>query len=170
MADRSAPRFDERDLALVLDMILAAEDGLSFMAGLDEATFRSSRLHQNAVIRSLEVIGEAAGKLSTQFRSSHDEIPWREIVGMRHRLIHDYGGVSLDVVWRITRERLPDLLARLRPLWRRLTRAPSTREEELGLFIIQDSRDRRSGRCARVERSRVSTRFCLEGYSGSRLG
>ena len=53
-----------RDAALLLDMLLAARDAQSFVEGLDEAAFRASRLHQNAVIRSLEVIGEAAGKVS----------------------------------------------------------------------------------------------------------
>jgi len=55
----------ERDAALLLDMLLAARDAKSFVAGLSEAAFVASRLHQNAVIRSLEIIGEAAGKVST---------------------------------------------------------------------------------------------------------
>jgi uncharacterized protein with HEPN domain len=76
----------ERDQALLLDMLLAAQDGLSFVEGLDEARFAASRLHQNAVIRSLEVIGEAAGKVSLETQDAHPEIPWREITGMRHRL------------------------------------------------------------------------------------
>jgi uncharacterized protein with HEPN domain len=58
----------ERDLALILDMSLAAADALNFTAGMDEAAFAQSRLHQNAVIRSLEIIGEAAGKVSPAFR------------------------------------------------------------------------------------------------------
>ncbi|MHB8528911.1 MAG: HepT-like ribonuclease domain-containing protein [Caulobacteraceae bacterium] len=116
MDDGPAPEESERDSAFVLDMILAAEDALSFTRELDEAAFLDSRLHQNAVIRSLEVIGEAAGKLSARFRASHGEFPWREITGMRHRLVHDYAGVRLDLVWRAARERLPALLAVLRPL------------------------------------------------------
>jgi uncharacterized protein with HEPN domain len=105
-----------RDLALVLDIVLAAEDALSFVSGLDEAGFQASRLHQNAVIRSLEVVGEAAGKLSPTFRSVQNAVPWREITGLRHRLIHDYAGVRLDVVWRVTQDRLPELIRALRPL------------------------------------------------------
>jgi hypothetical protein len=54
----------ERDTALFLDMLLAARDARGFVAGLDDAAFLASRLHQNAVIRSLEVLGEAAGKVS----------------------------------------------------------------------------------------------------------
>jgi hypothetical protein len=53
---------------------------------MNEAGFRASRLHQNAVIRSLEIIGEAVGKVSAETQAAHDEIAWREMTGMRHRL------------------------------------------------------------------------------------
>ena len=65
----------ERDAALLLDMLLAARDAQAFIEGLDEAAFLASRLHQNAAIRSLEVIGEAAGKVSAATKASHLEIP-----------------------------------------------------------------------------------------------
>jgi uncharacterized protein with HEPN domain len=105
-----------RDTALLLDMLLAAKDALSFVDGLDETAFLASRLHQNAVIRSLEVIGEAAGKVSDATRAAHPEIHWREITAMRHRLIHGYGDVRLDIVWASCRERLDPLIAALTPL------------------------------------------------------
>ncbi len=111
-------RSDEswRDAALLLDIMLAAEDALSFVAGLDERAFLASGLHQSAVIRKLEVMGEAAGKVSTAFCASHPEIPWKQMTGLRHRLIHDYGDVRLDIVWRVVRETLPGLVTMLRPL------------------------------------------------------
>jgi len=87
----------DRDAALLLDMLIAAKDAQGFVAGIDEVAFLASRLHQNAVIRSLEVIGEAAGKVSPAFRAAQPDIPWREIIGMRHRLIHGYDEVRLDV-------------------------------------------------------------------------
>jgi uncharacterized protein with HEPN domain len=102
-----------RDAALLLDMLLAARDAQSFVEGLDEATFRASRLHQNAVIRSLEVIGEAAGKVSADTQAAHPQISWRDITGMRHRLIHGYGDVRLDIVWTVIREHLDPLIAEL---------------------------------------------------------
>jgi uncharacterized protein with HEPN domain len=105
-----------RDAALLLDMLLAARDARGFLAGLDEAGFQASRLHQNAVIRSLEVIGEAAGKVSAGLRTAHPEIPWREITGMRHRLIHDYAEVRLDLVWSVASTRLDVMIAALEPL------------------------------------------------------
>ena len=106
----------ERDAALLLDMMLAARDALSFVEGLDEAGFRKSRLHQNAVIRALEVIGEAAGRVSSATQAAHPEIPWREITGMRHRLIHGYDEVDLDRVWRALRDDLAPLIAVLEQL------------------------------------------------------
>ena len=111
-------RSDEgwRDAALLLDIMLAAEDALSFVAGLDERAFLASGLHQSAVIRKLEVMGEAAGKVSNAFCAAHPEIPWKQMTGLRHRLIHDYGDVRLDIVWRVASETLPGLIAMLRPL------------------------------------------------------
>jgi uncharacterized protein with HEPN domain len=105
-----------RDAALLLDMALAAEDALSFVAGLDERAFLASDLHQSAVIRKLEIMGEAAGKVSKAFCDAHPEIPWKQMTGLRHRLIHGYGEVRLDIVWQVVTETLPDLIAILRPL------------------------------------------------------
>ncbi len=65
----------ERDAALLLDMLLAAGDAHGFVEGLDESAFLASRLHQNATIRSLEVIGEAAGKVSAATRAAHPKSP-----------------------------------------------------------------------------------------------
>jgi uncharacterized protein with HEPN domain len=106
----------ESDTSFLLDMFLAASDARAFLAGLDQAAFLASRLHQNAVIRSLEVIGEAAGKVSVATRAAHPEISWREITGMRHRLIHGYAEVRLDLVWMVVEERLPALIVALEPL------------------------------------------------------
>jgi uncharacterized protein with HEPN domain len=106
----------ERDAALLLDMLLAARDAQGFVQGLDEAAFLGSRLHQNAVIRSLVVIGEAAAKVSPAVRAAHPEIPWREVTGMRHRLIHDYGEVRLAIVWTVVRDHLGPLIAKLTAL------------------------------------------------------
>ncbi len=111
-----ADTFNGRDAALALDILSAANDALAFLEGLDESFFVASRLHQNAVIRSLEIVGEAAGKISAETRAAHPEIGWREITGMRHRLIHGYAEVRLDLVWDVAHNRLPSLIAALRPL------------------------------------------------------
>jgi uncharacterized protein with HEPN domain len=105
----------ERDAALLLDMLLPpATEG--FVVGVDETAFLAGRLHQNAVIRSLEIIGEAAGKVSAATQNAHPQIPWREITGMRHRLIHGYGDVRLDLIWIVIRDHLGLLIAQLETL------------------------------------------------------
>ena len=68
------------------------------------------------MIRSLEIIGEAAGKVDPAVRTAHPEIPWREITGMRHRLIHGYAEVRMDLVWSVAAERLQPLIEVLTPL------------------------------------------------------
>lgn len=108
-----APPLPERDLALLWDMRLAVRDAQSFVAGLDEAGFEASRLHQAAVIRALEVLGEAAGRVSRETCAALPQLPWKEMTGLRHRLIHCYAEVRLDLVWRVATERLGPLRAAL---------------------------------------------------------
>ena len=105
-----------RDEPLLLDMLIAAREARSFAADMGHTQFVASKLHQNAVIRSLEVIGEAASQVSRQFRNAHPEIPWRQIISMRNRLIHAYSNVSLDTVWDVLQDKLPELISTLRPL------------------------------------------------------
>jgi len=101
-----------RDQAYLLDMQLAAADALGFAAGLDQAGFEASDLHQSAILRKLEIIGEAARQVSREFQADHPEIPWSAMIGLRNRLIHGYRVVQLDVVC----EDLPALIQALRPL------------------------------------------------------
>lgn len=105
-----------RDPALLLDMVLYARDALSFIEGMDAAAFFASDLHQNAVIRCLEVIGEAARKVSPHTRTALPGVAWAEIIGMRNRLIHGYDTVDPDKIWRTVRDDLAPLIAALVPL------------------------------------------------------
>src|SRR5438309_2097706 len=68
---------------------------------------------QDAVIRNIEVIGEAAKNLSDAFRAAHTDIPWKQIAGMRDTLIHRYFGVKLELVWQVIETDLPDFKARV---------------------------------------------------------
>lgn len=76
--------------------------------------FLASPMVQDAVMRNLEVIGEAAKRVDDDFRSSHPEIPWRGMAGLRDVLIHDYEGVDANQVWRVVESELPSLRAALK--------------------------------------------------------
>lgn len=105
-----------RDEAYLLDMLIAARDAVSFVQGLSAEQFGASRIHQQAVAKALETIGESAARISEPTRTAHPEIPWREIIGMRHRLVHDYFEVDRDKVWDTVQNDLPSLIAALEPL------------------------------------------------------
>jgi uncharacterized protein with HEPN domain len=105
-----------RDEALLLDILLAARDAKEFSRGLTRESLGASKLHQHAIVRALGIVGEAAGKVSREFRDAHPEVPWKQIVGLRNRLIHDYTNVDLGRVWEVVTEHVPVLIARVEPL------------------------------------------------------
>ena len=105
-----------RDDAYLLDMLTAAQDAVEFAADLTFSEFERSGLHQNAVLKAIETVGEAAAKVGRETRQAHPEIPWSAIVGMRNRLVHVYFDVDLFRVWETVQEDVPDLVAMLEPL------------------------------------------------------
>jgi uncharacterized protein with HEPN domain len=106
----------ERDQASILDAIRFAELILEFTKGMDEQIFYSDLKTQAAVLYEIAILGEAIKRLSLEFREQHPEIPYSKIIGMRNRLTHDYGRVDLEVVWRVIKTEIPELLALLEPL------------------------------------------------------
>lgn len=99
-----------RDEVYLLDMLIAARKALIFVEGMDRNEFNDNEVIQNAVIRPLEIIGEAASRISTAFRKSHPEIPWKEIIGLRNRLIHEYFRVEFSAVWDTIQKDIPELI------------------------------------------------------------
>jgi uncharacterized protein with HEPN domain len=97
-------------------MIEAAESAVQFMAGRSRADLDTDRMLLFAVVRAIEVVGEAASKLSEEFRAAHPSIPWRAIIGMRNRLIHAYFDIDTETVWETTMQELPPILNQLREL------------------------------------------------------
>ncbi len=106
----------ERDLVKCEDMRLYAERAIDYAGSLSLTDFLANDLVQAAVVRCVEVIGEAARLVSDDTRRRSPAIPWPLIVGMRHILAHDYGAVNLDKVHQIVKENLPDLIKNLKPL------------------------------------------------------
>ena len=90
----------------------------SYVKNMTWKKFSRSHLAQDAVIRQITIIGEASRQFSAEFQSAHPEIPWPKIVGMRNKLVHDYIGVDLGEVWRVTREDLPELKKQMKQILR----------------------------------------------------
>ena len=78
-----------------------------FTKGKDKKKFFASKLVQDAVIRNLEIIGEAANRLPDEFKEKYRQVEWHKIVGLRHRIVHDYFGIDLEIIWQILHKDLP---------------------------------------------------------------
>jgi uncharacterized protein with HEPN domain len=106
----------ERDLVKCEDMRLHAERARQFLGKRSLEEFLADEMAQAAIIRCIEVIGEAARLVSEETRKRAPEIPWPLVTGMRHVLAHDYGTVDLDKVYSVVTEHLLELLTRLTAL------------------------------------------------------
>jgi uncharacterized protein with HEPN domain len=96
------------------DILDAIQKATAFMGEMSFDQFSIDDKTVFAVIRALEIIGEAAKKIPESIRANHTEIPWREMAGIRDKLIHDYFGINLKVVWKTVKEDLPSLAPHLR--------------------------------------------------------
>ncbi len=105
-----------RDEAYLLDILLSARRALKYIEGLNLEQFESDELVQDAVMYPLEIMGEAAGHISEEFRQNHPDIPWHKIIGIRNRLIHEYFRINHMTVWDTINNDLPDLIRTLEPL------------------------------------------------------
>jgi uncharacterized protein with HEPN domain len=99
-----------RDDAWILDMLLAARKARQFASGANRDTFLADEVLQNAVMRQLQIVGEAASRVSEAGKAAHPSVPWRAIVGMRHRLVHDYVNIDSQLVWGVLENDLEPLI------------------------------------------------------------
>lgn len=104
------------DPATVLDIVIACRRIERFLTGVEEAEFTSAEEKHWAVVSQLTLIGEAVRRLSTEFCDSQPQLPWRQIAGMRDRLIHAYDKINWSLVWKTAKQDVPRLLAVLEPL------------------------------------------------------
>ena len=105
-----------RDDAYLLEMLLAARKVMKYAQGVDFERFDQDEVLQDAIMRRIQIIGEAARKVSVEFKDQHPEIPWYEISGMRNRLVHEYFKVITEKVWEAVVKDIPALIDELVPL------------------------------------------------------
>jgi uncharacterized protein with HEPN domain len=97
------------DLVFIEHILLCIDKIQEYTKNLNSQEFNKNELIQDAVIRNIEIIGEATKKISKDLKSQYPEIPWKEMSGMRDKLIHDYFGIDVDVVWNTVNEDIPYL-------------------------------------------------------------
>ncbi|MCK6576849.1 MAG: DUF86 domain-containing protein [Anaerolineae bacterium] len=104
------------DEVLLLDVLIAARRILEFVGKLDFAAFEHDEKTKSAVIREIQVIGEASRLLSSQAKENHSAVDWAAMAGMRNRVIHEYFNIDVDIVWDVIQNDIPALAAHLSTL------------------------------------------------------
>ena len=92
---------------LIEDLWEAVEKMERYTRGFDHDRFIQDEKTIDSVVRNFEIIGEAAGKLPPAFRDSHPDIPWNKIIGLRHRIVHDYFDIDAEIIWYILEKDIP---------------------------------------------------------------
>jgi uncharacterized protein with HEPN domain len=99
----------KKDKAYLQDILDVISDIEKFREGVSEKEFYHNKEKQYAILRGLEIIGEATKNISKDLKAKYPNIPWKDIAGMRDKLIHMYFGVKLELVWETIKNRLPEL-------------------------------------------------------------
>jgi len=99
-----------------IDFLIDSSKGLEYEALIKDETLK------RAFVRSLEVIGEATKNISSQFRQKHPDIEWRELAGLRDKLVHRYFGVKWEIVWDVVKNKIPELKERIERILEELER------------------------------------------------
>lgn len=97
----------------VRHMLDHTREAVEMVKGKTRADLDADRQLNLALVRLVEVIGEAAARIPDDFRALYPQVPWRQIVGMRHRMIHDYDVIDFDILWAVLRQDLPPLIEQL---------------------------------------------------------
>jgi len=107
---------EDRDIAYIWDMLDAAKAISEFVRNKAFHDYLNDRLLRGGVERNLEIIGEAAGKVSKSFREANPDVPWTKIISQRNVLIHEYGEIEHELIWKVVTIHIPELIAKLQLL------------------------------------------------------
>ena len=102
-----------RDDAYLIDILESARAAIEYMGGKSWNEFSKDSLLQDAIVRRLEIIGEAAGRVSSATQKKYENLPWQAMKGTRNRVIHEYDSVQIDIIWDIVQKDLPVLVKEL---------------------------------------------------------
>jgi uncharacterized protein with HEPN domain len=102
----------------VRHMLDHAREAVEMVKGKTRADLDADRQLNLSLVRLVEVIGEAAARIPDDFRARYPQVPWRQIIGMRHRMIHDYDVIDFDILWAVLRQDLPPLIEQLEAIVR----------------------------------------------------
>jgi uncharacterized protein with HEPN domain len=97
------------DIAYIEHILLSISKIEVFTGNMTRSDFEQNEMVQDAVIRNIEIIGEVSKRVSSDLKTTYFDIPWKEMSGMRDKLIHDYMGVDIDVVWKTIKTDIPQL-------------------------------------------------------------
>ena len=116
----------KRDLILFFNDILESINSIEkFSKNMDKKKLISSRLKQSAIIREIEIIGEAVKNIPNSFREKYQDVPWNKISGMRDIIIHGYFRIDLDAVWNVIKKDLPILKTKIQKIKEDLEKEPN---------------------------------------------
>jgi uncharacterized protein with HEPN domain len=109
-------------LDYIQDILDSIKDKESFVKGMTFETFKKDRKTINAVVRSIEVIGEASKNIPSAIKTRYANVPWKKMAGMRDKLIHEYFGVDAEILWKVSREEIKSLKSPMKQILKGLKR------------------------------------------------
>ncbi len=108
---------ERNDIDLIRDIAESVARISLYTLNMEYEEFRKDKKTQDAVIRNIEIMGEATKKLSEDMRKDYPNIPWKNIAGTRDKLIHNYFGVNIDIIWSIVQIEIPSLLPKIERIY-----------------------------------------------------
>ena len=105
---------NERDKSYIYDILKYSQEIIDILKDENHNSFINNRIKRLAIERLMQIIGEAANHLSTDFMQENQDIPWKKIIGLRNKIVHDYGEILTDRIWLIASESIPELMYQIK--------------------------------------------------------